>query len=57
MIKASYGQGVDFNLAKLGLALFSDESKLIADGSNYFRTSPGSGALTLSHRWACAVVL
>ena len=44
MIKASYGQGVDFNLAKLGLALFSDESKLIADGSNYFRTSPGSGA-------------
>ena len=44
MIKASYGQGVDFNLATLGLALFSDESKLIADGSNYFRTSPGSGA-------------
>ena len=44
MIKASYGQGVDFNLAKLGLALFSDESKLLADGSNYFRTSPDSGA-------------
>ena len=43
MIKASYGQGVDFNLAKLGLALFSDESKLLADGSNYFRSSPGSG--------------
>ena len=43
MVKASYGQGVDFNLAKLGLALFSDESKLLADGSNYFRTSPGSG--------------
>ena len=44
MVKASYGQGVDFNLAKLGLALFSDESKLAADGSNYFRASPGSGA-------------
>ena len=43
MVKASYGQGVDFNLAKIGLALFSDESKLIAEGSNYFRTSPGSG--------------
>jgi len=43
MVKASYGQGVDFSLAKIGLALFSDESKLIADGSNYFRTSPGSG--------------
>lgn len=44
MVKASYGQGVDFDLAKIGLALFADENKLAADGSNYFRTSPGSGA-------------
>ncbi|CAI8338499.1 MAG: hypothetical protein CBD03_05190 [Rhizobiales bacterium TMED143] len=43
-VQTSYGQGIDFDVAKLSLALFADESKLAADGRNYFLATPGSGA-------------